>query len=86
MKLGNLALVMERAEESLLPQVVIPKASPEINKMEMEMLDEMAKNYPAQEKAMLQQIKELRTNSILDAKNWEELLSAVKAVRNKSDA
>ena len=44
-------------------------------------LDDMAKNFPAAEKAQLERIKELRVSAMLGARDWREMLAAF---RNKS--
>ena len=77
---GNLGVVHE--EQPLnLPEVSNPQTNEETMAEEIRMLDDMAKNFPAAEKAQLERIKELRVSAMLGARDWREMLAAF---RNKS--
>ena len=63
-------------ENPTLPRVTEPVMSTASEKYEMQEMDEAAKKYPKQEKAFFDQLREMRMNSLLDAKDWEEMNAA----------
>ena len=81
---GDLGVVME--ETSQLPEIPEPQKTPAVAKEEMKMLDEMAKGATSQtEKAMINQIRELRVNAILNPESFASMLAAVKSsVKSKT--
>ena len=78
---GSLGVVEEETLD--LPETVNLADNPLVEKEEIARMEEAAKNYPAAEQGMMEELKKMYVENLLGAGTWQQMIAAF---RQKSDS